>query len=155
MTTLRCISPPSTTMDSPTVNGYYQTASINARATARFDNAVDACYGYFDAQGYSALARVLSGSNGKNESVLGWQFCNNMDMGLRPTSTATPTTSYLNAYTTPGLPYTIGSPTPYGQCYAVYNTHSGTSKGTRMSTITTFNRTVLVCQLTSEYFEPI
>jgi len=132
------------TRDPSVTSSHEQSASVTALATARFDLAADACYGYFSAQGYSALANVLSGSNSKNESVLGWQFCDNIDGELARASPATTTSGQLNVYPTPGLPSILASPSPYGQCNTVYYTRQ-TYDSSSTSALNNFDRMVLVC----------
>jgi hypothetical protein len=146
---MRC-SPTTSTRESsnPTLSSWYeQSASVTARATSRFDNAADACFGYFNSQGYSALANVLVGTNNKNESVLGWQFCDNIDGELKRAAPVTTTSGQLNVYNTPGLSSILASPTPYGDCNVRYSSIPSYSAAPRRSSL---DWTSLVCSPRSQ-----
>ena len=127
-----------TTLDLDMTTEFAQSVSVSARATSRFDNAADACYGYFNAQGYTALANVLAGSNSKNETRLGWQFCANINEEIIRATPATTTNAYIPAS---GLPYTA-NPTPYGECKVSY--YSRPSNPNVASGLNSFDRLILV-----------
>lgn len=147
-----CYAPTTTTVacsptPTPTFIGtsytwdFYQSATITVRATSHFDNAADACYGYFSAQGYSALASVLAGSDQRGGNALGWEFCGNVHSQMR-SATDTATTTAWNVYSTPGLPSRVGETKTFGSCQSAYVYRP--SEGTSVSGLGGVRRAVMV-----------
>lgn len=117
-------------------------ATVSALAISRFDDPVDACYEFFNLQGYTNIAGTLYGRNSRNETLLGWGFCANVDADLSASASATATETLGYATTTGGLPNMI-DPTPSGECYP-YVEADRYSGGVRVAGLTPFDRMVLV-----------